>query len=134
MDQPVLLIEENQDNARELSEILYDGGFNPIHKPNITEAQLSLEAVNVKAILLCNDGPSESLPEFISEMKRKQETKWLPLIILSRKNTDVFRIDCFNNGADDFLLLPVNHKELIARVRGWINRIGSFEEMAFRDP
>lgn len=134
MELPVLLIEEDPATANEIGEILSEGGFKPILKPSLEEANECLSITSVKAILLSNDGPNDAHLEFIAGLKGQQETKWLPLIILSRKNYDVFRIECFNKGADDFLLLPVNHKELLARVRGWINRIGSFEELAFRDP
>lgn len=133
MELPVLLIEEDPTTANEIAEILSEGGFKPILKPSLEEANKSLSITGVKAILFSNDGLNDAHLDIIACLKGQQETKWLPLIILSRKNYDVFRIECFNKGADDFLLLPVNHKELLARVRSWINRIGSFEELAFRD-
>lgn len=134
MELTVLLIEEDPSTASEIAEILSDGGFKAIIRASLEEANTCLSITNVKALLLSNDGPNNDHLEFIGALKGQQETRWLPLIILSRKNHDAFRIECFNKGADDFLLLPVNQKELLARVRGWINRIGSFEEMAFRDP
>ena len=134
MDLLVLLIEDDPATANEIAQILSDGGFKPVIKPSIAEANKYLSISSVKAVLVTSNEPNDEDLEFISGIKSKQETKWLPVIILSHKNYDFFRIECFNRGADDYLLLPVNTKELIARVRGWINRIGSFEEMAFRDP
>lgn len=134
MELPVLIVEQDPTTANDLRMILNDAGFIPTIMATFEEAKNCFELSSYKAVLLSHDGRNDEMLKFIEDMKGQLETKWLPLIVLSRKNYDVFRIDCFNNGADDFLLLPINPKELQTRVKGWINRIGSFEEMAFRDP
>ncbi|GGG18767.1 GGDEF domain-containing response regulator [Paenibacillus abyssi] len=135
METSVLLIEPDPTAAQEITEILQEGGFLPVTRQSFEAVHDSVtDEMPPKAILIGTDNVKESVLSFISELKADPSTQWIPLFILSRTNEDSFRIDCFNAGADEFFLKPIHPKELLARLRGWVNRIGNFEESAFRDP
>jgi diguanylate cyclase (GGDEF)-like protein len=134
VESPILLIENDPYTAKEIAEILFESGYQSIIKDSLQEAERCLQDMSFKVIIQSNEYQQEEQLNFIEKLKSEQTTRWIPLIIISDTNNDSFRIECFNRGVDDFLLKPVKPIELIARVKGWISRVGNLEEMAFRDP
>jgi two-component system OmpR family response regulator len=49
----------------------------------------------------------------------------VPLVILARRGDDVDRIVGLEMGADDYLVKPVNPRELLARLRNILRRVGA---------
>lgn len=61
---------------------------------------------------------------FIKEIRQKSE---IPVIIISKRNTETDRITGFEVGADDYLVKPFSVKELSLRVSAILKRISKID-------
>lgn len=57
--------------------------------------------------------------EVITELRKKKQT---PVIFLSAKNSDIYKIRGLGLGADDYITKPFSPGELVARVKAHISR------------
>jgi len=55
-----------------------------------------------------------------AKLKKDLRTSHMPIILLTAKATDEAKITGLNTGADDYLVKPFNHDELILKVRNMI--------------
>ena len=60
-------------------------------------------------------------------LRRLRQTLALPVIMLTARGADVDRIVGLELGADDYLSKPFNPRELVARIRAVLRRLGSRE-------
>jgi putative two-component system response regulator len=68
-------------------------------------------------LLLDFDLPGISGPDLSRRLKERDETEFLPVILVTSSSDTATREEGTLAGADDFLFLPVNRMELIARVK-----------------
>jgi putative two-component system response regulator len=68
-------------------------------------------------LLLDFDLPGVSGPDLSQRLKGRAETEFLPVVLVTSNNDMATREHGTLAGADDFLFLPINRMELIARVR-----------------
>ena len=61
----------------------------------------------------------------LSIAKRLKSSSNIPIIILSAQGEDVDRIVGLEVGADDYLAKPFNPRELLARIRAVLRRVGA---------
>ena len=88
-------------------------GLNFLQSGNITDIILS--DLNVPSL----DGFS-----FLEQVRNSGFFKSIPFIILSGKDDIENKLKCLDAGADDFLTKPFNPKELDARLKNILRRIG----------
>ena len=67
--------------------------------------------------------PDMSGLEVIRKIKSHDKYEALAIIVLSGKTESKERIDCLNEGADDFMIKPFNPEELRARINAILRRI-----------
>jgi two-component system response regulator CpxR len=60
-------------------------------------------------------------------LRRLRQTLTLPVIMLTARGADVDRIVGLELGADDYLSKPFNPRELVARIRAVLRRLGARE-------
>ncbi|MEO0127980.1 MAG: response regulator [candidate division WOR-3 bacterium] len=63
--------------------------------------------------------------EICKELRAKQQTKNLPIIILTAKGEEVDRVLGLELGADDYIVKPFSPRELIARIKAILRRTTS---------
>lgn len=88
-------------------------GLNFLQSGNITDIILS--DLNVPSL----DGFS-----FLEQVRNSGFFKSIPFIILSGKDDIEIKLKCLDAGADDFLTKPFNPKELDARLKNILRRMG----------
>jgi len=88
-------------------------GLNFLQSGNITDIILS--DLNVPSL----DGFS-----FLEQVRNSGFFKSIPFIILSGKDDIENKLKCLDAGADDFLTKPFNPKELDARLKNILRRMG----------
>ena len=88
-------------------------GLNFLQSGNITDIILS--DLNVPSL----DGFSS-----LEQVRNSGFFKSIPFIILSGKDDIEIKLKCLDAGADDFLTKPFNPKELDARLKNILRRIG----------
>jgi DNA-binding response OmpR family regulator len=66
--------------------------------------------------------PGISGPEICIRLRAEDETRMLPIIMLSARGDEILRLRGFSAGADDFVVKPFSMRELIARVCALLRR------------
>lgn len=61
--------------------------------------------------------PDEDGLEIVAKLRRRPETKKLPIIMVTAKSTEIDKVKGLDVGADDYLTKPFGVMELIARVK-----------------
>ena len=71
--------------------------------------------------------PDEDGLEIVGKLRRRPETKKLPVIMVTAKSTEIDKVKGLDVGADDYLTKPFSVAELLARVRVALRRV-AFDE------
>ena len=66
--------------------------------------------------------PDESGLEIVGKLRRRPETKKLPIIMVTAKTSEIDKVKGLDMGADDYLTKPFGVMELIARVKAMLRR------------
>ena len=69
--------------------------------------------------------PGVSGYDVLAELRRRDETKDVGVILLTARREETDRIRGLSLGADDYLTKPFSPQELSLRVRGLLRRLGS---------
>lgn len=60
--------------------------------------------------------------EVVKHFKGKEDTAKIPVMVVSAKISDFDKVQCLDNGADDYLTKPFSMTEFISRVRTLLRR------------
>ena len=71
--------------------------------------------------------------QILRELRRRPETKDLPIVVLTGLDADDEIGRAFAAGADDFVRKPFRPVELVARIRGQLRLRGVVEELARKE-
>ena len=80
--------------------------------------------------------PGMSGLEICRQLRRRRETRSLPVIMLTARGEEVDRVRGLESGADDYVVKPFSPGEVVARVRAVIRRAHpetDAEQLAFAD-
>ena len=94
----------------------------------VTEANDGEEAITVAnettpdAVILDWMLPRMSGIEVCRQLRRKAETRHVPIIMLTARSEETDKVRGLNVGADDYLTKPFSMPELVARVRALLRR------------
>ena len=66
--------------------------------------------------------PDEDGLEIVGKLRKRPETKKLPIILVTAKSSEIDKVKGLDVGADDYLTKPFGVMELIARVRAILRR------------
>lgn len=66
--------------------------------------------------------PDEDGLEIVGKLRRRPETKKMPIIMVTAKTTEIDKVKGLDVGADDYLTKPFGVMELIARVKAILRR------------
>lgn len=66
--------------------------------------------------------PDESGLEIVGKLRRRPETKKMPIIMVTAKTSEIDKVKGLDMGADDYLTKPFGVMELIARVKAILRR------------
>lgn len=61
--------------------------------------------------------PDEDGLEIVGKLRRRPETRKLPVIMVTAKSTEIDKVKGLDVGADDYMTKPFGVMELIARVK-----------------
>jgi len=121
----ILIVEDEADILQLLKYTAETAGF------EVSTAQDGYEALSLARkqlpglILLDLMIPGLDGFEVCKELKRSNETKHIPIIMLTAKGEEIDRIVGLELGADDYVVKPFSPRELILRMRAVLRRIGA---------
>ncbi|MEM7075346.1 MAG: phosphate regulon transcriptional regulator PhoB [Pseudomonadota bacterium] len=122
-DQPSVLLVEDEPAQREvLAYNLEADGFVVTKAVNGEEALMLVKEHAPDIILLDWMLPNVSGIEVCRQLKTRNETRGVPIIMLSARSEEVDRVRGLETGADDYVIKPYSVVELMARVRAHLRR------------
>ncbi|MFN3835323.1 MAG: phosphate regulon transcriptional regulator PhoB [Glycocaulis sp.] len=122
--QPHVLVVEDEDALAELLQYnLKKEGFRVSVAADGEEAMILVEERQPDVILLDWMLPKVSGIEVCRRLRSVQDTRNIPIIMLTARGEEADRIRGLDTGADDYIIKPFLMKELFARVRAVLRRI-----------
>jgi two-component system phosphate regulon response regulator PhoB len=122
--QPHVLVVEDEDALAELLQYnLKKEGFRVSVAADGEEAMMLVEERQPDVVILDWMLPKISGIEVCRRLRSRQETRNLPIILLTARGEEADRIRGLDTGADDYIVKPFLMKELFARVRAVLRRI-----------
>lgn len=117
----ILIVEDEPGIADTIRYVLASDGFEPVLCATGAEALATLAAANFALAVL-----DVGLPDINGfELFRKiQALRELPVIFLTARSEEIDRVVGLELGADDYIAKPFSPRELAARVRGVLRRVG----------
>ncbi len=123
-EQPTILVVEDEPAQREvLAYNLAAEGFRVAQAENGEDGLMLVDEENPDIIVLDWMLPSVSGIEVCRRLKTRNDTRAIPIIMLSARTEEVDKIRGLETGADDYVVKPYSVPELMARVRAQLRRV-----------
>ncbi|MCX7559776.1 phosphate regulon transcriptional regulator PhoB [Sulfitobacter sp. F26204] len=132
----VLLVEDEPAQREVLAYNLEAEGYTVSRADNGEEAMLQIREITPDLVILDWMMPLMSGIEVCRQLKTKEETRNIPVIMLSARSEEVDTVRGLETGADDYVIKPYSLRELMARVRTQLRRsrpLASGETLRFLD-
>ena len=118
-----ILVVDDEENIRELVKYnLEKAGFQVVECGDGLTAVVLAKEDRPDLILLDLMLPGLDGLEVCRTLKQNQDTKAIPIIMLSAKDEEVDKILGLELGADDYLTKPFSARELVARIKAVLRR------------
>jgi len=120
-----ILVVEDEESFREgVSFILSNEGYEVIDAADGNDAIIKFEREGADLILLDVMLPGLSGLEVCKKLRTMTK---VPIIMLTAKDTELDKVLGLEIGADDYITKPFSSRELLARVKAMLRRIGSVD-------
>ncbi len=113
----VLIVEDTQTEAEIISGTLQNAGFKTLRAVSSEEAKIKLSQLKPDVIVLDVVLPGESGFELCRELKDQPDTKNIPVILCSTKNSEMDKFWGMKQGASSYLTKPIVADELVRTVK-----------------
>ena len=121
----VLVVEDDAAIAILLRYNLEKQGYRVAEAADGQEALSLIQEQPPDLVLLDWMLPSLSGIEVCRQIRRKPETRGLPVIMVTARTEDQDAVRGLNIGADDYITKPFNNDALLARIRALLRRAGT---------
>ena len=118
----VLLVEDEPAQREVLAYNLEAEGFEVRRAEDGEEAMLLVSEAAPDLVILDWMMPLMSGIEVCRQLKSRESTRHIPVIMLSARSEEVDTVRGLETGADDYVIKPYNLRELMARVRTQLRR------------
>lgn len=119
---------EDDSSIRELLEYtLRSSGFEVSGFENAADFMAAIAASKPALVLLDIMLPDRDGMQVLHELRAKNETKTLPVILLTAKGRRLDKIKGLDGGADDYITKPFDVLELVSRINAVLRRTPSAE-------
>lgn len=121
----ILIVEDEVDLVTLLSYNLEREGHEVLVAGDGDEALLIAEEERPDLILLDWMLPHQSGLEVCRQLRRRPQSRTVPIIMLTARGDETDRVRGLDTGADDYIAKPFSMTELIARIRAVMRRAGT---------
>ncbi|MDD9893672.1 MAG: response regulator, partial [Gammaproteobacteria bacterium] len=118
----ILLVEDDQAIREMVVFALEKEGYNVIEAEDGQAAHVAIANERPDLILLDWMLPGDSGIEICRQLKREDDTRDLPIIMLTARGEEDDRVQGLETGADDFVSKPFSVRELVARIKALLRR------------
>ena len=119
---PILVVADEQAIAMLIRRILTDAGYRCEAVTDSIKAADLLEKKQYDLVLLDIMLPEEDGLEILRKIRGRQETKSLPVIMLTAKGTEYDQVVGLDNGADDYVAKTFGMMAVVARIKAVLRR------------
>ncbi len=123
---------EDDDNIR--SFVIYalsNSGFEAEGFSHPKEFRAAIEKKTPDLLLLDIMLPEEDGLTILQELRKRNDTKSLPIIMLTAKTTEYDKVVGLDSGADDYITKPFGTMELISRIKALLRRTKTEEPESY---
>jgi twitching motility two-component system response regulator PilH len=113
----ILIVDDSATDRYFLSEALSRQGFECVFAENGDEAVAKSKTESPDLILMDVVMPGTSGFQATRAISRDEATRHIPVIMCSTKNQETDRIWGMRQGAKDYVLKPINPKELVGKIK-----------------
>lgn len=118
-----ILVVEDEEPVREMVRFtLCVDGFNVDEAADVNEAEQKIAREHPNLILLDCMLPGVSGISFARNLRRRVDTKEIPIIMLTARVEEEDKLLAFESGVDDYVTKPFSPRELLARVKANLRR------------
>jgi twitching motility two-component system response regulator PilH len=114
--QKILIVDDSPTERYFLTDILVKNGFSVSTAENGEDAMLKIKADKPQLILMDVVMPGQNGFQVTRAISRDPDTQDVPIIICTSKNQETDRIWGLRQGARDYIVKPVDPKELLAKI------------------
>ncbi len=116
----ILVVDDNANTRRLFEVVLLQSGFTPYSARDCREAEKILESTHIDLIVLDVMMPGMDGFSFTKMLRREGIT--LPILMITAKDTPQDIEAGFIAGTDDYMVKPVNEKEMVLRIQALLRR------------
>ena len=128
-----ILVVEDEYAVRELlAATLIGAGYEVFEAEDASAAQQLVGDHNPSLILLDWMLPGMSGLEFAKWLKRDDRLSEIPLIMLTARDGENYKVLGLESGVDDYITKPFSTRELLARIKAVLRRAGSDDSRLIR--
>jgi len=117
----ILIVEDNGTEAKILTDSLKKADFEVMNVTTAEAAKALLEKKTFDAILMDVVLPGQSGFGLCRELKGKEKTAEIPIIICSSKSGKIDKSWGMKQGADAYITKPIDTEEMLETVRSVVN-------------
>jgi DNA-binding response OmpR family regulator len=118
----LLIVEDNEELAKLLSEGLVAAGFAADVVGNVGDARQVLTTKHYSAVVLDLGLPDEDGAAVLRALRLRENP--IPVLVLTARSGVYDRVAGLRDGADDYLVKPFAFEELVARIQALLRRPG----------
>ena len=118
----IVVVEDDKDIQKVICYALKDKGYETL---SVFDGEKAIDFILTEMpdlILLDWMMPSVSGLEVCRAIRREEETKDIPVIMLTAKTEEENKVTGLESGADDYITKPFSPKELLARIKAVLRR------------
>lgn len=130
----ILLVEDEAPVRELLSTTLASEGFHVDEAEDAESAEQLLDGILPSLILLDWMLPGKNGLEFTRRLKKDNLFREIPIIMLTARGEEEYKISGLEAGVDDYVTKPFSTRELLARVRAVLRRSGADGEDVLEAP
>ena len=125
----IMLVEDNEKDAKLIQSYLNGQPYRVIHVKNGEEAIACVQHEKIDLILLDILLPSIDGFEVCRQLKEKEETKNIQIMVITCLKDLENKVKGMKLGADDYLVKPVRRQELLARVSIFLEKKAHIDKL-----
>ena len=123
----ILIVDDEQAIRDMLRMTLELANFECIEAENTADALAQVHDDRPDLILLDWMLPGGSGIEFLHKLKKQSGSSDIPVIMLTAKTSEDNKIQGLDVGADDYITKPFSPRELVARIKALLRRLGFYD-------